>query len=73
MMHRHKHRTIPGRSETVGYSGCVAPYDCNSKSHGGVCMIDYCSCGAKRKTNSTGGSARSESSGWRGGKYEDDE
>lgn len=53
-MKRHKHKAISDKRRTIGFSSCVSPENCNAKAHGGVTHIDACSCGATRKTNSTG-------------------
>lgn len=47
----HRHRVKSTR--TVGYTGPVAQPE-NREAHGGVCHVDTCSCGAVRRTNSTG-------------------
>jgi hypothetical protein len=56
---RHKAAT----EVTVGYRGPVGPHDRQRpEAHGGVCHVETCRCGAKRRTNSNGG--RTETSGW---------
>ena len=52
-MRTHTHRALPNRTRTVGFEHCVSDR-CNPRAHGGVCHWDYCTCGARRPTNSTG-------------------
>lgn len=62
-MKQHKHRAIETHGP-YGYRACVNPDKCNPLSHGGVLLVRLCSCGMKRYENSTGGSKRTERSGW---------
>lgn len=50
----HKHRNVPKLTRTYGFSGCVAPHNCNPASHGGVVDLEECSCGATRSLNING-------------------
>jgi hypothetical protein len=52
----HKHRAIAAKSRIVSYTAPVVsdPTRQNPKAYGGVCHIDTCTCGAVRRTNSTG-------------------
>jgi hypothetical protein len=53
------------RSIERPFSGCVAPRDCDPRSHGGVAFQETCvTCGAERAVNSNGGIL--ESSPWAG-------
>ena len=61
-MNKHRHR-VKTRHDARGFSHCVAPYDCNPSSHGGVCFLEECSCGAYRYINSTG-AGREETGPW---------
>jgi hypothetical protein len=49
-------------SATVGYTGCVAPYDCEPRCHVAVVHIERCECGKVKRTASNG--RYSETSGW---------
>ena len=51
--HQHRHRS-KGEEKIVGFSHCAAPGRCYAASHGGICRVATCSCGATRRTNSTG-------------------
>lgn len=48
----HRHR--PYRVTYGKYQGCVAPDNCNSKSHGGPTKTSHCRCGATRVMNTNG-------------------
>ncbi len=48
-MHRHRAAT----TETKPFSACIA-HPCNPASHGGVCEIEHCKCGAWRARNRNG-------------------
>lgn len=50
-MHEHK----VTKSRHVCFIGCVNPRNCNEISHGGICIIESCSCGAERYVNSNQG------------------
>jgi hypothetical protein len=64
MKNEHRHRAIPARSTTYGYVGySVRPDHPNPLAHGGVTHYDYCRCGARRLTNSTG-AKRTERGPW---------
>jgi len=49
------HRCLPMPNETkdVAFTGPVAS-DENRAAHGGICRIEYCCCGATRRTNING-------------------
>lgn len=49
---KHKHRVVR-ESEPYGYRGSVSR-DENRAAHGGICVTQYCSCGAERRENSNG-------------------
>ena len=53
-MKQHKHKAIPSQERTVGWTHCVAGGSCSGASHGGVTFVDYCACGAERKTECNG-------------------
>lgn len=44
----HKHKTR--KTKTTGFQHCVSK-NCNPASHGNIMLIEYCECGAIRKTN----------------------
>jgi hypothetical protein len=51
MSHRHRVKT----EKIYAYTGPIySASKENRKAHGGVCIVAYCACGAKRRTNSTG-------------------
>jgi hypothetical protein len=59
----HTHRARPELQKTTGWTGCVTPSECathpgRQSAHGNVIYIDYCACGAQRKTESNGGHNR---------------
>lgn len=58
----HKHRAVPSRSRVTAWTGCVGDHRCSGRAHGGVTIVDVCSCGAQRHVESNGGSKTS--SGW---------
>jgi len=45
----HKHHTY--KTETLPFSHCVNPRDCDPRAHGSVRYRDYCRCGAVRERN----------------------
>jgi len=47
---RHRHRAIPSRTETRPFSGPVGRHP-DPRAHGNVCEVEFCSCGAVRRTN----------------------
>ena len=60
-MIRHRHKAV--RDEVRGYSEPVGPPSLQDRrAHGGICIVEWCACGAKRRTNSTGG--HTETTGW---------
>lgn len=44
----HRHKAI--RTTTTCFTGPVSRKE-NPAAHGGVCYVDYCACGAERRTN----------------------
>ena len=59
-MHQHREKSY----RIVGYTAPIPGVEQNPAAHGGVCIISTCSCGAERRTNSTGGAKRSEVGPW---------
>jgi hypothetical protein len=49
----HQHKAI--KSRHVCFINCVNPHNCNEVAHGGICIIETCSCKAERYTNSNQG------------------
>lgn len=47
----HHHRARRDGKGPGGYTGCVAPYNCDPSSHGAVTYIERCACGATRAVN----------------------
>jgi len=65
----HKHRK---KYETdTAYSGPVRSHRQNRKAHGGICVIEVCSCNAVRKVNKNAGAV--ERGEWVGGDYDEQE
>lgn len=58
--HRHK----ADHEETRSYTGGVAvkSVQVEPRAAGGICMVEFCACGAKRRTNRNQGYR--ETSGW---------
>lgn len=54
MTTKHTHRMIRARRETRGFGFCARPERCNPSAHGYVTHVDYCACGATRRTNENG-------------------
>lgn len=50
----HRHRAVSHLTKVRCYTGPVGRTE-NRAAHGGVCIIDYCRCGAQRATNCNGG------------------
>jgi hypothetical protein len=46
----------------IGWTHCVAGGNCSGAAHGAVTIVETCSCGAKRYTESNG--RHSKSGGW---------
>jgi hypothetical protein len=53
-MSAHRHKAASTSTERA-WSYCVRPERCAGRSHGGVVLLDTCSCGATRETESNGG------------------
>ena len=51
-MKTHRHR--PERTTERPFSGPVSERE-NPRAHGGVCLVETCSCGAERRLNSNAG------------------
>lgn len=51
--HRHKvaHRSDDDSLHAYGFTGCVAPWNCEPSSHGCISYEEYCACGAARSVN----------------------
>ena len=49
----HRHVAVKEREEC--FTRCVAFNKCDPRSHGNVCRIETCSCGASRRINSNQG------------------
>lgn len=49
-----EHRHQPYRVTYGQYQGCLAPANCNAKSHGGSTKTSHCRCGARRVMNTRG-------------------
>lgn len=54
-MHKHK----PTKTRQVGWCVCITPdacaaYPVRQSAHGGIVRIDYCACGATRRTEVNG-------------------
>ena len=60
MEQRHEHEAASERELPWMY--CVAPGECTGAEHGNVTIIETCSCGAVRTTESNGG--RYATLGW---------
>lgn len=60
MAHRHRVKS----TATYGYSAPIQGAKYNPRAHGGVCIVEYCACGARRACNSTGW-GRDEQGPWR--------
>ena len=54
-MSTHRHRAVESQTETRPFTGCLAGIDCDPVSHGNVCYIEHCKCGAWRAINSNAG------------------
>jgi hypothetical protein len=52
--HRHREKTY----RIVGYTAPIPGAKYTPEAHGGVCIISTCSCGAERRTNSSGAKRR---------------
>ena len=50
----HRHRPDPTKTYERCYSGPVSPRQ-NPVAHGNICIVEECSCGAVRRTNSNAG------------------
>jgi len=61
-----KHVHTAYRSEDYCYSGPIASADEeNPLAHGNIVIVEQCTCGAERRTNSNGG--QYEEGAWTGG------
>lgn len=56
-MKKHTHRAVAKLETTRCYSHCVNPEHCVPESHGNVCHVQKCRCGAERRVNANQGSA----------------
>jgi hypothetical protein len=62
-MSQHVHKAISGKTQILGWTGCVKRRPCDGKAHGGVVYLDRCRCGAVRRIESNGN--RKVNGGWR--------
>ncbi len=53
-MSTHKHRKQAGMGKVRSWQGCVAAGPCSGKAHGAYVFVDYCKCGAYRRTEVNG-------------------
>jgi len=54
MKSRHIHRANPKRAETIPFWGPINAAEQNEAAHGNITAIDYCRCGATKRTNING-------------------
>lgn len=52
----HQHRAVPALRKDVGFTGPVS-WPENPRAHGNITQIDFCRCGAVRRTNRNAGLA----------------
>ena len=57
---KHSHKAIPAKARDTGWTHCVTPVECaanhmRQRAHGNITIIDRCSCGAVRYSESNAG------------------
>lgn len=55
---RHQHKANRDEQQIRAYTGGVATggrYPQEPRAAGGICIVDYCACGAMRRTNTNAG------------------
>lgn len=60
MREGHRHRAIPDRSKEYLWTSCVTPRECAASwrrqaAHGNIVIVDFCSCGATRRSELNAG------------------